>query len=97
MTSLRAISGTGAPLAHRLRATAVRGGAKPRHGCARGRIQTAGLPQLADEAKITAGSLEEDRFAVAFTRGGVLVEAVAVNSPKDLLRLKRAISARTEV
>jgi NADPH-dependent 2,4-dienoyl-CoA reductase/sulfur reductase-like enzyme len=51
------------------------------------RIQTAGLPQLADEAKITAGSPEEDRFAVAFTRGGVLVGAVAVNFPKDLILL----------
>jgi pyruvate/2-oxoglutarate dehydrogenase complex dihydrolipoamide dehydrogenase (E3) component len=34
-----------------------------------------------DEARITAGSPEEDRFAAAFTRGGVLVGAVAVNSP----------------
>jgi hypothetical protein len=33
----------------------------------------------------------------AFTRGGVLVGAVAVNSPKDLIQLKRAISARAEV
>lgn len=58
------------------------------------RIQTAGLPQLADDARIVAGTPEEDRFAVAFTRRGVLVGAVAVNSPKDLIRLKRAITAR---
>jgi 3-phenylpropionate/trans-cinnamate dioxygenase ferredoxin reductase subunit len=58
------------------------------------RIQTAGLPHLADDARLVAGSPEEDRFAMAFTRGGVLVGAVAVNSPKDLIKLKRAISAR---
>ncbi|WP_433436578.1 NAD(P)/FAD-dependent oxidoreductase [Nonomuraea sp. CA-141351] len=61
------------------------------------RIQTAGLPHLGDTAGITAGSPEEDRFAVAFTRGGVLVGAVAVNSPKDLIKLKRAITARETV
>ncbi|GAA3235711.1 NAD(P)/FAD-dependent oxidoreductase [Nonomuraea helvata] len=58
------------------------------------RVQTAGLPHLADAASITAGSPEEERFAVAFTRNGVLVGAVAVNSPKDLIKLKRAITAR---
>lgn len=58
------------------------------------RIQTAGLPHLADEARIVAGSPEEDRFAVAFARAGVLVGAVAVNSPKDLIRLKRSIAGR---
>ncbi|MEU0567195.1 FAD-dependent oxidoreductase [Nonomuraea sp. NPDC005983] len=58
------------------------------------RIQTAGLPHLADSASIAAGTPEEDRFAVAFTRAGVLVGAVAVNSPKDLIKLKRAVTAR---
>ncbi|MEV4111512.1 FAD-dependent oxidoreductase [Nonomuraea sp. NPDC049695] len=58
------------------------------------RVQMAGLPHLADAASIAAGSPEEDRFAVAFTRNGVLVGAVAVNSPKDLIKLKRAITAR---
>ncbi|GAA2318924.1 FAD-dependent oxidoreductase [Nonomuraea roseoviolacea subsp. roseoviolacea] len=58
------------------------------------RIQTAGLPHLADAASIVTGSPEDDRFAVAFTRDGVLVGAVAVNSPKDVVRLKRAITAR---
>jgi 3-phenylpropionate/trans-cinnamate dioxygenase ferredoxin reductase subunit len=61
------------------------------------RIQTAGLPHLADDASIVAGRPEDDRFAVAFTRGGVLVGAVAVNSPKDLIKLKRAIAAREAV
>ncbi|MDR8411736.1 FAD-dependent oxidoreductase [Nonomuraea sp. 3-1Str] len=58
------------------------------------RIQTAGLPHLADSASIVTGSPEEDRFAVAFTRDGVLVGALAVNSPKELIKLKRAITAR---
>ncbi|MET7337675.1 FAD/NAD(P)-binding oxidoreductase [Nonomuraea sp. NPDC005650] len=61
------------------------------------RIQTAGLPHLADAASIATGSPEEDRFAVAFSRRGVLVGAVVVNSPKDLIKLKRAITAREKV
>ncbi|WP_206185066.1 NAD(P)/FAD-dependent oxidoreductase [Thermoactinospora rubra] len=58
------------------------------------RIQTAGLPYLADEERVVAGSPGEDRFAVAFLKGGVLVGAVAVNAPKELIRLKRGIAAR---
>ncbi|MEO3875759.1 FAD-dependent oxidoreductase [Nonomuraea sp. B12E4] len=61
------------------------------------RVQTAGLPHLADQASIVTGSLQEDRFAVAFTRTGVMVGAVAVNAPKDLIKLKRAIAARETV
>lgn len=57
------------------------------------RIQTAGLPHLADEALVVAGAPGEDRFAVAFSRRGVLVGAVAVNSPKDLIKLKRGVAA----
>ncbi|MFI6291977.1 NAD(P)/FAD-dependent oxidoreductase [Nonomuraea sp. NPDC050790] len=57
------------------------------------RIQTAGLPHLADTATVVAGTPEEDRFAVAFSLGGELVGAVGVNAPKDLIRLKRAITA----
>lgn len=55
------------------------------------RIQVAGLPHLADEAEVVAGSIEEDRFAVSFARRGVPVAVVAVNSPKDLIRLKRTL------
>ncbi|MEV0819871.1 oxidoreductase C-terminal domain-containing protein [Nonomuraea rubra] len=39
------------------------------------------------------GRRTPSRFAVAFARGGVLVGAVAVNSPKDLIRIRRAIGA----
>jgi NADPH-dependent 2,4-dienoyl-CoA reductase/sulfur reductase-like enzyme len=57
------------------------------------RIQTAGLPHLADESRIVTGDPGEGRFAVAFARDGALVGAAAVNAPKDLIRIKRAIAA----
>ncbi|MDP4505419.1 NAD(P)/FAD-dependent oxidoreductase [Nonomuraea turcica] len=57
------------------------------------RVQIAGLPHLADTSRVVAGSPEENRFAVAFARDGLLVGAVAVNAPKDLIRVKRAIVA----
>ncbi|GAA0911957.1 FAD/NAD(P)-binding oxidoreductase [Nonomuraea longicatena] len=57
------------------------------------RIQTAGLPHLGERAEVVAGTPEDDRFAVAFSRDGVLVGAVAVNSPKDLIKLKKGIAA----
>ncbi|MFI6496794.1 NAD(P)/FAD-dependent oxidoreductase [Nonomuraea typhae] len=57
------------------------------------RVQTAGLPHLGDRADVVTGAPEEDRFAVAFSRDGVLVGAVAVNSPKDLIKLKRGVAA----
>ncbi|RJL34198.1 NAD(P)/FAD-dependent oxidoreductase [Bailinhaonella thermotolerans] len=57
------------------------------------RIQTAGLPHLADESRTVAGDPGEDSFAVAFLREGVPVGAVAVNAPRELIRLKRAIAA----
>ncbi|NEW56937.1 oxidoreductase [Nocardia cyriacigeorgica] len=55
------------------------------------RVQTAGLPALGDEELVMID--EPDRLAVAFLARGVLVGAVAVNAPKDLLRLKRGIAA----
>ncbi|TDC99875.1 NAD(P)/FAD-dependent oxidoreductase [Nonomuraea deserti] len=57
------------------------------------RIQTAGLPHLADETRVVTGDPREGRFAVAFAKDGALVGAVAVNAPKDLIRVKRAIVA----
>lgn len=57
------------------------------------RIQIAGLPHLAEEAKLVTGAFEDDKFSVGFTTNGVLVGAVAVNSPKDFVRLKRGIAA----
>ncbi|WP_327585183.1 hypothetical protein OHA25_57450 [Nonomuraea sp. NBC_00507] len=57
------------------------------------RVQIAGLPHLADPSRVVAGSPEENRFTVAFARDGLLVGGVAVNAPKDLIRVKRAIVA----
>ncbi|MFD1545869.1 hypothetical protein [Nonomuraea guangzhouensis] len=34
-----------------------------------------------------------ERFAITFARKGILVDAVAVNAPKGLIRVKRAITA----
>ncbi|MGW3353622.1 oxidoreductase C-terminal domain-containing protein [Nonomuraea rubra] len=39
------------------------------------------------------GGPDEGRFAVAFAKDGTLTGAVAVNAPKDLIRIKRAIVA----
>ncbi|MBC7299747.1 MULTISPECIES: NAD(P)/FAD-dependent oxidoreductase [Nocardia] len=58
------------------------------------RIQVAGVLALADEERIVVDESAEDRLVVAFSSRGVLVGAVAVNAPKDLIRLKRAIAAR---
>ncbi len=58
------------------------------------RIQIAGLPALADEERVLIDDPAEDRLVVAFTARDVVVGAVAVNAPKDLIRLKRAIAAR---
>lgn len=57
------------------------------------RVQIAGLPHLADASRTVAGHPEEDRFTIAFAKDGVLVGAVAVNSPRDLIRIKRGIVA----
>ncbi|MEU4710868.1 FAD-dependent oxidoreductase [Nocardia salmonicida] len=59
------------------------------------RIQIAGMPALSDEEYVLLDESTEDRLVVAFSSRGVLVGAVAVNAPKDLIRLKRAIAART--
>lgn len=59
------------------------------------RVQVAGLPALADEERVLVDESADDRLVVAFTARGVLVGAVAVNAPKDLIRLKRAIAARS--
>ncbi|MGW0480570.1 NAD(P)/FAD-dependent oxidoreductase [Nonomuraea sp. NPDC003214] len=57
------------------------------------RVQTAGLPHLADEARVAAGDPEDGRFAVAFARAGTLVGVVGVDAPRDFVRVKRAVAA----
>ncbi|QLY29417.1 FAD-dependent oxidoreductase [Nocardia huaxiensis] len=58
------------------------------------RIQTAGLPHLADEEHVVFGSPADDQFAVAFLANGTPVGAVAVNAHKELNRIKRVIAER---
>ncbi|RFU38408.1 FAD-dependent oxidoreductase [Actinomadura logoneensis] len=58
------------------------------------RIQYAGLPHVADASTVVTGTPEDGKFAVAFTREGVLVGAATVNFPKELTRLRKAIEAR---
>lgn len=57
------------------------------------RVQYAGLPHLADASTVVAGTPEDGKFSVAFTREGVLVGAATVNFPKELTRLRKAIAA----
>ncbi|MFD2767129.1 NAD(P)/FAD-dependent oxidoreductase [Micromonospora eburnea] len=59
------------------------------------RIQIAGLPHLAEESRLVTGAVEDHQFTVGFTRNGVLVGVVAVNSPRDFVRLKRGVAARS--
>ncbi|MBF6289934.1 FAD-dependent oxidoreductase [Nocardia farcinica] len=61
------------------------------------RFQVAGIPALGDEELVLIDDPTGDRLVVAFVAHGVLVGAVAVNAPKDLIRLKRAIAARASV
>ncbi|WP_067819764.1 NAD(P)/FAD-dependent oxidoreductase [Actinomadura kijaniata] len=58
------------------------------------RVQWAGFPSMADEALVAAGDPAEDRFSVAFLRDGVMVGGVAVNHPKEAIRLRKAVAAR---
>ncbi|WP_020579833.1 NAD(P)/FAD-dependent oxidoreductase [Actinopolymorpha alba] len=63
----------------------------------RARVQSAGLPHLADETRIVARSESDGSLAVALARAGVLVGAATINGHKYLMRLRRAIAARTPV
>ncbi|MEU6037753.1 FAD-dependent oxidoreductase [Actinomadura sp. NPDC047616] len=58
------------------------------------RVQWAGFPRLANESGLVSGDIDEGKFALAFTREGVLVGAVAVDLPKEMIRLRKAIAAR---
>ncbi|MEV0197132.1 oxidoreductase C-terminal domain-containing protein [Nonomuraea sp. NPDC050691] len=76
-----------------VRRTSVRRSSLLRHSRARRPDPDRRPAALADTSRVVAGSPEEDRFAIAFVRDEALVGAAAVNSPKDLIRVKRAISA----
>lgn len=47
-------------------------------------IKSVGLPHIADEVVLAQGSFERGPFVVAYGRHGVMVGAVAVNSPRVL-------------
>ena len=61
------------------------------------RIRSAGLPQLADEAYVVDGSLEDGRFAAVYGREGTLVGAVTVNMNRRLAGYQRLIEEREAV
>jgi 3-phenylpropionate/trans-cinnamate dioxygenase ferredoxin reductase component len=56
------------------------------------RLQSVGLPALADEATVVEGSLGERRFAAACHRDGRLVGAVTYGMPRALLKYRIALA-----
>ena len=52
------------------------------------RLQTVGLPALADRIEVVEGSVEERRFCAVATRAGRLIGAVAYAMPKALVRYR---------
>jgi NADPH-dependent 2,4-dienoyl-CoA reductase/sulfur reductase-like enzyme len=59
------------------------------------RLQSVGLPALADDVGVVDGSLEERRFAAACRRDGRLVGAITYGMPRALLKYRIAL-ARSE-
>jgi 3-phenylpropionate/trans-cinnamate dioxygenase ferredoxin reductase component len=56
------------------------------------RLQSVGLPALADETTVVDGSLEERRFVAACRRDGKLVGAITYGMPRGLLKYRIALS-----
>jgi 3-phenylpropionate/trans-cinnamate dioxygenase ferredoxin reductase subunit len=56
------------------------------------RLQTVGLPGLADETTVVDGAIEERRFAAECRRDGRLVGAITYGMPRALLRYRIALS-----
>lgn len=56
------------------------------------RLQSVGLPALADETTVVDGSLEERRFAAACRRDGKLVGAITYGMPRALLKYRIALA-----
>ena len=61
------------------------------------KIRSAGLPQLADEAYVVEGALEDGRFAAVYGRGGTLTGALTVNMNRKLPTYQRLIEEREAV
>ncbi len=56
------------------------------------RLQSVGLPALADETTVVDGSLEERRFVAACRRDGRLVGAITYGMPRGLLKYRLALA-----
>ncbi len=56
------------------------------------RLQSVGLPALADETTVVDGSLEERRFVAACRRDGKLVGAITYGMPRGLLKYRLALA-----
>jgi 3-phenylpropionate/trans-cinnamate dioxygenase ferredoxin reductase subunit len=56
------------------------------------RLQSVGLPGLADETTVVDGSLEERRFVAECRRGGRLVGAITYGMPRGLLKYRIALA-----
>jgi NADPH-dependent 2,4-dienoyl-CoA reductase/sulfur reductase-like enzyme len=56
------------------------------------RLQSVGLPGLADETTVVDGSIEERRFVAECRRGGRLVGAITYGMPRGLLKYRIALS-----
>lgn len=61
------------------------------------RLQSVGLPHLADRLELVAGSLEQREFAAAAYRGDELVGAIAYDMPRMLAKYRIALGRRDEV
>ncbi len=59
------------------------------------KIQFAGRMRPDDELRVVHGSLEERRFVALYGREGRLVGALAFNRPRQLMRYRQLIGART--
>jgi 3-phenylpropionate/trans-cinnamate dioxygenase ferredoxin reductase component len=52
------------------------------------RLQSIGLPRLADEFRVTSGAVEDGRYAAAAYREGRLIGAITYGMPKALVKLR---------
>ena len=57
------------------------------------RLQTVGVPHLADRVEVIEGALADRKFAAAAHRDGQLVGAVAYGMPRALARLRAQLPA----
>jgi 3-phenylpropionate/trans-cinnamate dioxygenase ferredoxin reductase subunit len=61
------------------------------------RIQTVGLPALADRTVVVEGSLAQRRFVAVCSEGGRLVGAIGLDMPRALARMRPLIARRAAV